>query len=89
MVHVQTEGHRTSYQEHTVYIEHIYEELRNYTVNVTVWNEVGSVTFSNIQIVEPILVEYINLTSSESSRPVPWTVDFTVTNMRQGLDFPI
>ena len=34
-------------------------------------------------------MEYVTLTSSESSHPVPWRVDFTVTNLRQDLTFAI
>ena len=79
----------TGYHDYTVYIEHVYTELRNYTINVTVLNDVDSVTFARQQVLEPVLDEYITVTSSASELGVPLSLDYTITNLFHPLGFPL
>ena len=56
---------------------------------ISVTNELATVSIETWQVVEPILEEYVTLSSSESSKPVPWTVNFSVTNMHQDVVAPV
>ena len=63
--------------------------LQNYTVTGSVWNEIGSVSLNYFQVVEPILDEYVNVTAPAGALAIPSTVNITLTNQDQDLDFPI
>ena len=70
-------------------LSHVFASFGNYTVSFDIWNEAGSFSKEYIQVVEPVLAQVVEFTTSEHSLPVPLNVTFYIIDLEPVPHFPI